>query len=179
MDGNELVRALGALGEDLGPYWDLAFLVAYIIGLCGVIAGFFIIWQSSGQHGGGHLGAGLAAVIVGVLLLGLESILDAGSQTLFQEDAPKNLSAVNFGSSADAAFLTFAVRVTMLVGLCGIIKGLTMFKHIGEGSGGSKYNAATFFFAGIICINIVTFTKAFGNTVGGVLQDVITRLFGG
>jgi hypothetical protein len=176
MNGGELLRAINAFNENLGPFWDLFVVAAYLIGLCFVVGGLFLLQRNAGQSGG--YSAPVAMFIAGMALLSLESMLDAVSQSLFQQDAPRSLSTVSTGGGADAAFINFAVRVAQLVGLYGSIKGVVMLGHIGNGSGGSKYSAWVFIVGGCCCINIVNLSTALGNSVGGVLRDVITRLVG-
>jgi len=175
---NELVQALGNLNSELGPFWELLHTIAYLIGAGLVIAGLFVL--SRGQ-GGIHFAKGAASVVVGLLLLGLPSVMDMGSQTIFQENAPKGLQEVQGkipGNGPETVFIKVAVGIVMLVGLYGCITGICMLKSIGEGSGGSKYHAATFVVAGIICINILTFIKMLGASIGGVFLSTVQRLFG-
>lgn len=173
MDNNELLAAISNLTQDIVPFWDLAMVIAYIIGGATVVAGLCILVK------GGRQAYGAASTIVGTLLLSLPSILDAASQTLFQSDAPKGLSVASSGTGVDSVFITFAVTVSTLTGLIAVIKSLGMFSKIGSGSGGSMANAATFFFAGILCMNITTVMQALGSSVGGIFQQVVNRLFTG
>lgn len=174
MGDTELLTAITNLTQDIIPFWDLAMIFAYIIGAITVVVGFCVLGK------GGRPAFGIASCIFGTLLLGLPTILDAASQTIFQSDAPKGLSVVSSGGGADTVFITFSTTVAVLTGLIAVIKSLTMFSKIGSGSSGaSMAHAVTYFVAGILCINITTVTLALGSSVGGTFQQVVNRLFTG
>jgi hypothetical protein len=173
MGGNELLAAIANLTQELAPFWDLAMVVAYLAGLCISVIGFLTLTRD------GQRGTGVACLIFGALLLGLPTIMDAASQTLFNMDAPKGLSTAAPGGGADRVFIAFAVAVAALIGVIAVIRSLIMASKIGSGTSNAGAGPAiVYFVAGILCINLVTVTRILGASIGGVFHDVVTRLFG-
>jgi hypothetical protein len=172
---NELLRAIANITNDIAPFWDLIFIVAYILGGVSVVVGLFMF----GKGGQGH-GTGWAMCVFGALLLGLPAVLDAVSQTLFLADAPAGLATgAGGGGGVEDTFVRFAVTIARLTGLCGVVKGLAMLRRVGSGSESNIGHAIIFIVAGVICVNIVTFMNALGVSVGGTFQQVVSRLFAG
>jgi hypothetical protein len=173
---NQLLEAMRRITGELAPFWDLSLVLAYIIGAVSVVAGLFILAREREQKSGAY-----AAIIFGALLLGLPTVLDFVSQTLFEQNAPQALSSGTVGGGADDVFVAFAVRVAQLVGLVGFIKGLCILTKIGANrdGGGSVSHAVTYMTAGIVCINIVVFIRLLGDTIGDTFQQVVNRLFAG
>jgi hypothetical protein len=149
-------------------------IIAYLVGFCISVAGWFVLTRERE----GQRGYGIACIICGALLLGLPTILDAASQSIFNSSAPKGLSTAAPGGGADRVFIDFAVAVAGLIGLIAVIRSLIMASKIGSGSDNNKGAAIVFFVAGIACINLVTLSHALANSIGGVFQDVVNRLFG-
>jgi hypothetical protein len=173
---NELLRAIDNITNDIAPFWDLIFVVAYILGGVSVLSGLFMFGRDKGQ---GH-GAGYATIVFGTLLLGLPTVLDTVSQTLFLADAPAGLAGSGGGGGGvEDTFVRFAVTIARLTGLCGVVKGLAMLRKVGSGSESNAGHAVIFIVAGVICLNIVTFMNALGVSVGGTFQQVVSRLFAG
>jgi hypothetical protein len=170
---NELLQALANLTADIAPFWDLILTLSYIGGAIFVVAGLMAM------AGSGRQGRGAGSVVVGTLLLGLPAIMDAASQTLFNAQAPRGLSMMGSGGGPGDTFVLFAVRVAQLTGLIGLVKGLSLLRNAGDGRGGGIAHGATYVTAGILCINIVPFMRAVGGSIGGMFQQVVTRLFGG
>lgn len=175
---SDLMQAIANISENLGPFWNLFHIIAYIIG-AGTLISSLIYMRSQGQ-GHGHqqgIGGAFTGVACGILLLALPALLDALSVMIFDASAPTSLSGVSGGSGADGVFIKFAIRVIMLVGLYAVIKGVTICKaHARSQQGGSLWSATVHIFMGIICINIQSFMLMLAESIGGVFKDITLKL---
>lgn len=174
---SDLMQAIANISENLGPFWDLFHVIAYIIGAF-MLVGSLLYMRSQG-HGGHQQGIGGAFIgmVCGVLLLALPTLLDALSNTIFEASAPTSLSSVSGGSGADGVFIKFAIRVIMLVGLYAVIKGITMLKdHARSQQGGALWSATVHLVMGIICINVEIFMRVLAESIGGVFKDITLKL---
>lgn len=175
---SDLMQAIANLSENLGPFWDLFHIIAYILGAL-MLVGSLLYMRSQGQ-GHGHsqgIGGAFIGVVCGVALLGLPALLDALSSTIFETSAPTSLSSVSGGSGADGVFIKFAIRVIMLVGLYAVIKGITMLKdHARSQQGGTLWSAMVHLCMGILCINVEVFMRVLAESIGGVFKDITLKL---
>jgi hypothetical protein len=166
---------MGTIVADLGHFWELIHVIAYIVGGCFVAAGFFVMAKDSRR-----MGFGIGSIVIGTLLLGLPTVVAAVAGTFFGSESAI-LSNGQFVQPQGATELVRGVLAfVMVVGLLGIFKGLTILRKLGEGSGASAAHAFTYIVGGACCMNIVALLKAVANTLGqeAELSRVIMRLLG-
>ena len=123
------------------------------------------------------LGAPIAGVVLGSLLMSFKAFLDAVSLTLFRSSAPAALSAGQAGGGPLEPMVRLAVAVVMLVGLYQCAKGLVLWKRAAEGRG-FFWQGAAHILGGTLCVNVETFMRALGGTLGGPASSLVEALLG-
>ena len=123
------------------------------------------------------LGGPLAGIVLGSLLMSFKAFLDAVSLTLFQASAPSALAAGHAGGGALEPLVRLAVTLVMLVGLYQCAKGRVLLKRAAFG-GSSFWQGTTHILGGVLCINIETFMRALGGTLGGPMAGLVETLLG-
>ncbi|MBR4742319.1 MAG: hypothetical protein IK079_05425 [Desulfovibrio sp.] len=116
----------------------------------------------------------LLTLILGCLLFSCKTFVNVLSLTLFEQEARL---AQDSSASLLAPYVHFAVTVFFLLGIVSIIKGLLRLRQLNSGEENAIWSGLTHLFAGVLCVNIQTFAHVFGRTAGGIVQNIIEKLF--
>ena len=175
MAQDALASMLTNLSSALQGLEQTFLLLAAVVGLW--LIGRGLLQLRSTPTSPGRPIVGLSTLFVGMLLFSLKALLDAASRTLFEQEAALN-SQLNLtqGTGIIEPYVQFAVTIVVLLGIYSVLKGLL---YLQRSSAQEQYvwSALSHLGGGIICINIITFAKIVGNSAGGVLQDLINKLF--
>lgn len=175
--GNELAVILGNLVGVVGGAIVPITWISYVIGL--VLLGTGIM--ALRRYGDDRQGAGakpFMTIIVGVTLLSIGTAVSTMSESIFGSGTKDLLSQVPSGGGVLDGYIRFAVTLVIVVGFYCVIKGLLKLKNSGEGRDDQFWSGCTHIGGGLICCNIVTFAKMIGSAAGGVVQELVSKLFG-
>ena len=171
----DLLEACARLADALQGWYGLVTGGCALAGLC--MAGTSLLALRRHAEERRSLGGPLAGIVLGSLLMSFKAFLDAVSLTLFQASAPSALAAGHAGGGALEPLVRLAVTLVMLVGLYQCAKGLVLLKRAASG-GGSFWQGATHILGGVLCVNIETFMRALGGTLGGPVARLVEVLLG-
>lgn len=157
----------------LQQWWPVIIVLAYAIGV-----GFAVLSaaQAISQRNRHNRSMAFFTFLSAVLLLNLPALMDALSMTVFNMSSEQTLS-YSPPSSPGSVYIQFAVYAIMTVGVIGIVRGLCLLRD-------SPNQAMNFsrgivhLFGGIIAVNLVTFLRGIGATIGGDVQSYITSIIG-
>ncbi|MBQ7607322.1 MAG: hypothetical protein IJU76_05070 [Desulfovibrionaceae bacterium] len=170
--GSLLTNLTSAL-SGLAPLFET---VAAVLGIAFV--GYGLLALIDHARFGHSLAKGLTSLGIGFLLVGINAFASALSLSLFEEEI--SLAREVGKVRADALlspYFSFAVTVVFLVGSVSVIRGLLFLRRVGAGQESCFWPGVSHLLAGVLCLNIVTFARFFGNTCGGLVQNLITHLF--
>ena len=169
---------LDNLTQTLGTLDDTFYVVSAISGLSLIGISLIKLKTCSTQHNA-NVFPHLLTLLFGTLLFGLKTFIDAASLSLFEQEAALshelNQIAVD---SIFKPYLRFAITVTVLLGIYSAIKGLMRLRQASLGQETCFWQGLTHLLGGIACINIVTLARLIGQTTGGAVQSLISKLFG-
>jgi hypothetical protein len=111
-----------------------------------------------------------------VLLLNLPTLMDSLSMTVFNQSSEQTLSYTP-PSHPGSVYLQFAVYAIMTVGVIGIARGIALMRDT-PNQPMNMSRGIVHLFGGILAVNIVTFLRGIGATVGGDVQTYITQIIG-
>lgn len=116
------------------------------------------------------------AFVCAVLLLNLPALMDSLSMTVFNQSSEQTLS-YSPPSSPGSVYIQFAVYAIATVGLIGIARGLCLMRDTPNQA--MNFNRGlVHLFGGIIAVNLVTFLRGIGATLGGDVQTYIAKILG-
>lgn len=172
------------LGSHMSPWWETIIIFGYLLGFCLLVSGL-VKAGSSGRQGGTSAGikAGIYGLVSGTLLLNLIPFIGVLGTSILATDANTTLSGLSYTPPTSAsnvvssAYIRFAVYLIMIVGLIGVIKGISIFNSSQE-AGKPLGEAFTHVIGGTIAINIIEFAKIVGFTMGGAGQTFVQDLLG-
>lgn len=169
---------LGEILENLTQV--LSGLDSHLYTIAGVL-GFFItghgIWHLK-NHAKGETGRALLSMGIGIMLFSMPSFVNSISLSLFEQEA--SLTSQLGGLSSHGIlepYIRFAITIVVLLGLASLIKGLLRLRSTALGNESGLWSGLTHILGGIVCMNIVTFARIFGASAGGIVNDVIQKLF--
>lgn len=161
----------------LAPWWNTIYIAGLFVGLVLVMIGLVRLAFAHTERRG--VSGAIWAILSGVLLFNLGQFLDAMSQTVFEQSAPTDVLAyAPVGQPGTTDIMRFVIVAVRLLGLVAMIRGgiLLANTHREPENFG---RALTHFFGGVFAVNVTTFAQSVGATVGGNINSVITKLFGG
>lgn len=174
---NELAVILTNLTGAIGGAIEPIRAIGYLLGLCFLGFGLMNLRRvHDGPQGGGG-GKATASIVIGVLMLSLTGTIDTLSVLLFGHETQMLSAAANTGSDVLGAYMRFAITLVVVVGFYCVIKGLIKLRHTGDGREDQWWSGWTHIVGGIVCCNISSFAHALGSAAGGVVQDVVNKLF--
>lgn len=154
-------------------WWPVIIVLAYLAGL---IFAFVSLAQSISHKHKYTRSTALWTFFSAVLLLNLPTFMDSLSMTVFNSSSEQTLSYMP-PSHPGSIYIQFAVYAIMSVGLIGIARGMSMLRD--SPSKPSNFSRGiVHLFGGIIAVNLVTFLRGIGATVGGDVQSYITTIIG-
>lgn len=157
----------------LQQWWKPIILLAYLIGLA--FAVLSLTQAVNQRHRHGRSGAALT-FLAAVLLLNLPSLMDSLSMTIFNQSSEQTLS-YSPPSSPGSVYIQFAVYAIMTVGVIGIIRGVCLLRD-SAGQPGNFSRGIVHMVGGIIAVNLITFLRGIGATIGGDVQSYISTILG-
>lgn len=157
----------------LQQWWPVIIVLAYAIGI-----GFAVLSaaQAISQRDKHNRSKAFFTFLSAVLLLNLPALMDSLAMTVFNMSSEQALS-YSPPSSPGSVYIQFAVYAIMTVGVIGIVRGLCLLRD-------SPNQAMNFsrgivhIFGGIIAVNLVTFLRGIGATIGGDVQSYIASIIG-
>lgn len=157
----------------LQQWWPSLIRLFYLIGIIfGVIS---LIQAVNPKH---RFNRGIAgwAFITAVLLLNFPALMDSLAMTVFNQTSEQTLS-YSPPSSPGSVYIQFAVYAIATVGIIGIARGLCLIRHASQ-QGMNFSRGIVHIFGGIIAVNLVTFLRGIGATIGGDVQSYIAKIIG-
>lgn len=111
-----------------------------------------------------------------VLFVNFPMFMDSLAMTLFNQSSEQSLS-YSPPSSPSAVYIQFVVFAVGIVGVIGIMRGLFLLRETSKQSMNFS-RGMVHLFGGIIAVNLVTFLRGIGVTIGGEVQNYITAILG-
>ncbi len=176
MSEDALADVLNNLTEALLPLDGHLLTFAAVIGFVLVGTGLLRLARSRGLSTG--TGAAIIQIVLGFPLFGCKAFIAAASVTLFEEEASLS-SQLGLLQRTDLfrPYIRFAVTCVILLGIVSIIRGLLRLRDASLGASQGVALGLTHLLAGLVCVNIVTFARIFAATAGGIVEQIITKIF--
>lgn len=157
----------------LQHWWLVINRLAYLVGL-----GFAVVSLTQAISHKHRFNRSVAAwtFVSAVLLLNLPALMDSLAMTVFNESSEQALS---YGppESPGSVYIQFAVYAIATVGLIGIAHGLCLMRDT-PNQAMNFSRGVVHLFGGIIAVNLVTFLRGIGATIGGDVQTYIAKIIG-
>ena len=154
-------------------WWPVIVLLSYLIGLgFGVVS----LVQAVSQKQRFNRSVAVWTFWVAVLLLNLPSLMDSLSMTVFNQTSEQSLS-YSPPASPGAVYIQFAVYAIATVGVIGIARGACLMRDT-PNQAMNFSRCIVHLFGGIIAVNLVTFLRGIGATLGGDVQTTIAKIIG-
>lgn len=157
----------------LQQWWPSLIRLFYLVGVVfGVVS---LIQAVNPKH---RFNRGIAgwAFVTAVLLLNFPALMDSLALTVFNQTSEQSLS-YSPPSSPGSVYIQFAVYAIATVGIIGIARGLCLIRHASQ-QGMNFSRGIVHIFGGIIAVNLVTFLRGIGATIGGDVQTYIAKIIG-
>lgn len=157
----------------LQQWWPAIIIIAYTVGI-----GFAVIScaQAVSKRNRFNKTTAVWTFFAAVLLLNLPTLMDSLSMTVFNQSSEQALSYTP-PSSPGSVYIQFAVYAIMTVGVIGIIRGCALLRDSANQSMNFT-RGIIHLFGGIIAVNLVTFLRGIGATIGGDVQSYISKIIG-
>lgn len=157
----------------LQQWWPVIIRLAYLIGAVFAVVS---LTQAVSQKHRFNRSTAIWTFVCAVLLLNLPTLMDSLSMTVFNQSSEQSLS-YSPPSSPGSVYIQFAVYAIATVGVIGIARGLCLIRdtpnqamHFSRG--------IVHLLGGIIAVNLVTFLRGIGATLGGDVQAYIAAIIG-
>ena len=157
----------------LQQWWPVFVRLAYLIG---VVFAVVALAQAVSQKQRFNRSLAVWSFFCAVLLLNLPTLMDSLSMTVFNQTSEQTLS-YSPPSSPGAVYIQFAVYAIATVGIIGIIRGLCLLRDT-PNQAMNFSRCIVHLFGGIIAVNLVTFLRGIGATLGGDVQTTIAKILG-
>lgn len=157
----------------LQQWWPNLIRLFYLIG---VIFGVISMIQAINPKNRFNRGVAVWAFVTSILLLNFPALMDSLAMTIFNQSSEQMLS-YSPPESPGSIYIQFAVYVIGIVGIIGIARGLCLLRQAAQQSMNFS-KGIVHIFGGIIAVNLVTFLRGIGATIGGDVQSYITKILG-
>lgn len=157
----------------LQQWWPVIIVLAYTIGIGLAVLS---LAQAISQRNRFNRSTAFFSFISAVLLLNLPALMDSLSLTIFNQSSEQALSYTP-PSSPGSVYIQFAVYAIMTVGVIGIIRGTCLLRDSPNQSMNFS-RGIVHLIGGIVAVNLVTFLRGIGATVGGDVQSYISKIIG-
>ena len=157
----------------LQQWWPVVIVLAYLVGLCFAMVS---LAQSVGHKHRLNRSAAVWSLWAAVLLLNIPALMDSLAMTVFNQTSEQTLS-YSPPASPGSVYIQFAVYGIATVGVIGIIRGLCLLRDTPNQSMNLS-RCIVHLFGGIIAVNLVTFLRGIGATLGGDVQTTIAKIIG-
>ncbi len=157
----------------LQEWWPVIIILTYMVGV-----GFAVVSCIQAIHHKQRSTRSIAlwTFFCAVLLLNLPAFMDSLSMTVFNQTSEQTLS-YNPPSSIGSVYIQFAVYAIATVGIIGIVRGICLMRDT-PNQAMNFSRGIVHLFGGIIAVNLVTFLRGIGATIGGDVQTYITTILG-
>ena len=157
----------------LQAWWSVIITLAYLVGVAFTIVAAV---QAISQKHRFNRSTAVWSFWAAVLLLNLPTLMDSLSMTVFNQSSEQSLSYTP-PSHPGSVYLQFAVYGIMTVGVIGIARGISLLRDT-PNQAMNMSRGIVHLFGGILAVNIITFLRGIGATVGGDVQSHITKIIG-
>ncbi len=157
----------------LQTWWPVLIRLAYLVG---IVFAFVSLVQAISHKHRFNRSMAMWTFWCAVLLLNLPTLMDSLAMTVFNQSSEHTLS-YSPPSSQGSVYIQFAVYAIATVGLVGIVRGLCLLRDT-PNQAMNFSRGMVHLFGGIIAVNLVTFLRGIGATVGGDVQTYITTILG-
>lgn len=157
----------------LQHWWPSLIRLFYLIG---VVFGVVSLVQTVNPKHRFNRGVSAWAFVTAVLLLNFPALMDSLAMTVFNQTSEQELS-YSPPSSPGSVYIQFAVYAIATVGIIGIARGLCLIRTASH-QAMSFSRGIVHIFGGIIAVNLVTFLRGIGATIGGDVQAYIAKIIG-
>lgn len=157
----------------LQQWWPSLIKLFYLIGIVfGVIS---LVQAVNPKH---RFDRSCAAwpFVTAVLLLNFPALMDSLAMTVFNQTSEQTLS-YSPPTSHGSVYIQFAVYAIATVGIIGIARGICLLRDASKQSMNFT-RGIVHIFGGIIAVNLVTFLRGIGATIGGDVQSYIAKILG-
>ena len=157
----------------LQQWWPVIIVLAYLVGI-----GFAMVSlaQSISHKHRFNRSTAVWTLWAAVLLLNIPALMDSLAMTVFNQTSEQTLS-YSPPASPGAVYIQFAVYAIQTVGLIGIMRGLCLLRDTPNQSMNFS-RGIVHLFGGIIAVNLVSFLRGIGATVGGDVQTYVAKIIG-
>jgi len=157
----------------LQQWWPVLVRLAYLIGIV-----FSVVSLAQAVSHKQRFNRSLAvwSFLCAVLLLNLPTLMDSLSMTVFNQSSEQSLS-YSPPSSPGSVYIQFAVYAIATVGVIGLARGVCLMRDTPNQAMNCS-RGIVHLFGGIIAVNLVTFLRGIGATVGGDVQTYIATIIG-
>ena len=157
----------------LQQWWPSLIRIFYLIG---VVFGVISMIQAVNPKHRFNRGIAAWAFVTAVLLLNFPALMDSLAMTVFNQSSEQSLS-YSPPSHPGSVYIQFAVYAIATVGIIGIARGLCLLRDSAR-QAMSFSRGIVHIFGGIIAVNLVTFLRGIGATIGGDVQAYIAKIIG-
>jgi len=169
---------LDNLAKILPHWWDPIIYFSFLLGVIFFVGSLIYLGNNYGRDPEAPKKA-FGGVVVAVCLANLPGVLDMVSMSMFQIKAATGLSYSAPGTNPAGSMIKVSVYLIKIVGLVGVVKGLSIMRSAvmggGKGLGGASI---AYILGGTACVNCVFFAKLLGSSLGGKLGSSITGILG-
>ena len=164
---------VAAVIPHLQQWWPVIITLAYGVGV-----GFAMVSavQSVSHKHRYNRSIALWTFLAAVLLLNLPAFMDSLAMTVFNKSSEQSLSYTP-PSSMGSVYIQFAVYAIATVGVIGIIRGVCLLRDT-PNQAMNFSRGLVHIFGGILAVNLVAFLRGIGATLGGDVQETITKILG-
>lgn len=157
----------------LQQWWPVLIRLSYLVGLGFAIVSFT---QAVSQKKRFDRSTAVWTLWCAVLLLNLPALMDSLSMTVFNQSSEQSLS-YSPPASPGSVYIQFAVYAIATVGVIGIARGICLLRDT-PNQAMNFSRGIVHLFGGIIAVNLVTFLRGIGATIGGDVQTYIAKIIG-
>ena len=157
----------------LQQWWPVIIRLAYLIGIVFAVVSLV---QAVSRKQRFNRSTAVWSFICAVLLLNLPALMDSLSMTVFNQSSEQALS-YSPPSSPGSIYIQFAVYAIASIGVIGIARGLCLIRDTPNQSMNFS-RGLVHLFGGILAVNLVTFLRGLGATVGGDVPTYIANIIG-
>ena len=157
----------------LQQWWPVLITLSYLVGVAFVIVSGV---QAISQKQRFSRSTAVWTFWAAVLLLNLPTLMDSLSMTIFNQTSEQTLS-YSPPSSPGSVYIQFAVYGIATVGVIGIARGICLLRDT-PNQAMNLSRGIVHLFGGIIAVNLVTFLRGIGATIGGDVQSYIAKIIG-
>ena len=157
----------------LQQWWPVLIRLAYLVGLVFAVISFA---QAVSQKHRFNRTTAVWSLCCAVLLLNLPTRMDSLSMTVFNQSSEQTLS-YSPPASPGSVYIQFAVYAIATVGVIGIARGICLLRDT-PNQAMNFSRGIVHLFGGIIAVNLVTFLRGIGSTIGGDVQTYIASIIG-